>query len=134
MRISDWSSDVCSSDLQTADYRPVANIENRLPGAPGSALNHDTIGIIARASDGHVAAACTTSGMAFKMRGRVGDSPQAGCGLFVERGVGAAVSTGVGEEVIRIAGTARVIASMRGGMAPQAAWREAWEHIDDRER
>src|SRR3546814_4157091 len=42
--------------LQTADYRPVANIENRLPGAPGSALNHDTIGIIARASDGHVAA------------------------------------------------------------------------------
>src|SRR3546814_3704324 len=43
--------------LQTADYRPVANIENRLPGAPGSALNHDTIGIIARASDGHVAAA-----------------------------------------------------------------------------
>src|SRR3546814_13312729 len=67
--------------------------------------------------------------MAFKMRGRVGDSPQAGCGLFVERGVGAAVSTGVGEEVIRIAGTARVIASMRGGMAPQAACREACEHI-----
>src|SRR3546814_9372370 len=116
--MSDWSSDVCSSDLrtrlrtpaaekawrdwlQTADYRPVANIENRLPGAPGSALNHDTIGIIARASDGHVAAACTTSGMAFKMRGHVGDSPQAGCGLFVERGVGAAVSTGVGEEVGR---------------------------------
>src|SRR3546814_16009948 len=75
--MSDWSSDVCSSDLrtrlltpaaekawrdwlQTADYRPVANIENRLPGAPGSALNHDTIGIIARASDGPVAAACTT--------------------------------------------------------------------------
>src|SRR3546814_13514029 len=67
--------------------------------------------------------------MAFKMRGRVGDSPQAGCGLFVERGVGAAVSTGVGEELIRIAGTARVIASMRGGMAPQAACRAACEHI-----
>src|SRR3546814_17841591 len=67
--------------------------------------------------------------MAFKMRGRVGDSPQAGCGLFVERGVGAAVSTGAGEEVIRIAGTARVIASMRGGMAPPAACREACEHI-----
>src|SRR3546814_19484531 len=115
MRISDWSSDVCSSDLQTADYRPVANIENRLPGAPGSALNHDTIGIIARASDGHVAAACTTSGMAFKMRGRVGDSPQAGCGLFVERGVGAAVSPGVGAEVIRTAGPGRVTASRRGG-------------------
>src|SRR3546814_20165661 len=75
--MSDWSSDVCSSDLrtrlltpaaekawrdwlQTADYRPVANIENRLPGAPGSALHHDTIGIIARASGGPVAAAITT--------------------------------------------------------------------------
>src|SRR3546814_6896206 len=65
----------------------------------------------------------------FRSRGRVGDSPQAGCGLFVERGVGAAVSTGVGEAVIRIAGTARVIASMRGGMAPQAACRAACEHI-----
>ncbi len=115
--------------LKTARYKPVANIENQLPGPPGSALNHDTIGIIARGADGHVAAACTTSGMAFKMRGRVGDSPQAGCGLFVERGVGAAVSTGVGEEVIRIAGTARVVASMRAGMAPEAACREACEHI-----
>jgi N4-(beta-N-acetylglucosaminyl)-L-asparaginase len=115
--------------LKTAEYRPVANIENHLPAPPGSALNHDTIGIIARGADGHLSAACTTSGMAFKMRGRVGDSPQAGCGLFVERGVGAAVSTGVGEEVIRVAGTARVVASMRGGMAPEAACREACEHI-----
>ncbi len=115
--------------LKTSQYRPVANIENRLPGPPGSALNHDTIGIMARARDGHMAAACTTSGMAFKMRGRVGDSPQSGCGLFIEKGVGAAASTGVGEEVIRIAGTARVIASMRAGLSPQAACREAVEHI-----
>lgn len=115
--------------LKTARYRPVANIENALPSAPGSARNHDTIGIMARAHDGRMAAACTTSGMAFKMRGRVGDSPQAGCGLFIEKGVGAAASTGVGEEVIRIAGTARVIASMRGGMNPKAACREACAHI-----
>jgi len=99
--------------LKTANYRPIANIENRLPGPPGSKLNHDTIGIMARGLDGAMAAACTTSGMAFKMRGRVGDSPQAGCGLFLEKGVGAAASTGVGEEVTRIAGTARVVASMR---------------------
>jgi N4-(beta-N-acetylglucosaminyl)-L-asparaginase len=116
--------------LKTHDYKPVANIENRgLPAAPGSALNHDTIGIMARARDGHLAAACTTSGMAFKMRGRVGDSPQAGCGLFLEKGVGAAASTGVGEEVTRIAGTARVVASMRAGMTPQAACEEAVKHI-----
>lgn len=115
--------------LKTAQYQPIANIENHLPGPPGSKLNHDTIGIMARARDGHMAAACTTSGMAFKMRGRVGDSPQAGCGLFLEKGVGAAASTGVGEEVTRIAGTARVVASMRAGLSPQAACREAVEHI-----
>lgn len=115
--------------LKTQKYEPVANIENQLPGPPGSALNHDTIGIMARARDGHMAAACTTSGMAFKMRGRVGDSPQSGCGLFIEKGVGAAASTGVGEEVTRIAGTARVIASMRAGLSPQAACEEACRHI-----
>lgn len=115
--------------LKAHDYRPVANIENRLPGPPGSALNHDTIGIMARGGEGHLAAACTTSGMAFKMRGRVGDSPQAGCGLFLEKGVGAAASSGVGEEVTRIAGTARVVASMRAGLSPQAACEEAVKHI-----
>lgn len=115
--------------LKTARYQPVANIENQLPGPPGSSLNHDTIGILARGLDGHMAAACTTSGMAFKMRGRVGDSPQAGSGLFLEKGVGAAASTGVGEEVTRIAGTARVVASMRAGLSPQAACEEAVRHI-----
>jgi len=115
--------------LKTAHYQPVANSENRLPGPPGSSRNHDTIGMLARGRDGHLAAACTTSGMAFKMRGRVGDSPQAGAGLFLEKGVGAAASTGVGEEVTRIAGTARVVASMRAGLSPQAACEEAVKHI-----
>jgi len=115
--------------LKTHRYQPVANIENGLPGPPGSALNHDTIGIMARGGDGELAAACTTSGMAFKMRGRVGDSPQAGCGLFLEPGVGAAASSGVGEEVTRIAGTARVVASMRAGLSPQAACEEAVRHL-----
>jgi N4-(beta-N-acetylglucosaminyl)-L-asparaginase len=113
--------------LKTSAYKPEANIENRR--TPGGALDHDTIGILGRDARGNLAGACTTSGMAFKMRGRVGDSPQVGCGLYVEAGVGGATSTGVGEEVIRIAGTARVIASMRGGMGPQAACREACLHI-----
>jgi N4-(beta-N-acetylglucosaminyl)-L-asparaginase len=115
--------------LKTARYRPVANIENQLPAPPGSAGNHDTIGILARGRDGGLAAACTTSGMAFKMRGRVGDSPQAGAGLFLEKGVGAAAATGVGEEVTRIAGTARVVSSMRAGLSAQAACEEAVRHI-----
>ncbi|MGH6613535.1 N(4)-(beta-N-acetylglucosaminyl)-L-asparaginase [Sphingomonas sp.] len=113
--------------LKTSHYKPVANIENKR--APGGALDHDTIGILGRDAKGNLAGACTTSGMAFKMHGRVGDSPQVGCGLYVEAGVGAATSTGVGEEVIRIAGTARVVASMRAGMTAQAACREAVLHI-----
>jgi len=115
--------------LKTSRYEPVANIENKRLGGSGPALNHDTLGILARSAEGRLAGACTTSGMAFKMHGRVGDSPQCGCGLFVERGVGAATSTGVGEEVTRIAGSARVVASMRAGLSPGAACREAVAHI-----
>ena len=115
--------------LKTAKYEPVANVENRHPGRPGSSLDHDTIGMLARGRDGRMAGACTTSGMAFKMRGRVGDSPLAGSGLYVERGIGGATATGVGEEVTRIVGTARVVASMRAGLSPTAACKEAVEHI-----
>ena len=116
--------------MKTAHYHPQANIENaNRIAAPGSAKDHDTIGILALDASGRLSGACTTSGMAFKMRGRVGDSPIAGAGLFVEPGVGAATSTGVGEEVMRIAGSARVTSSMRAGMAPAAACREAVMHI-----
>jgi N4-(beta-N-acetylglucosaminyl)-L-asparaginase len=116
--------------LQSNQYKPQANIENRNQYLqPGSARDHDTIGILACDSAGRLAGACTTSGMAFKMRGRVGDSPQCGAGLFVEAGVGAATSTGVGEEVTRIAGTSRVIASMRAGMSPLQACQEALRHL-----
>lgn len=114
--------------LKTSQYKPVANIENRR--APlGGALDHDTIGLLARDASGRMAGACTTSGMAFKMRGRVGDSPQVGSGLYVEAGVGGSTSTGLGEEVTRIAGTARVVASMRAGLSPQAACEEVVKHI-----
>ncbi|MEJ8629093.1 isoaspartyl peptidase/L-asparaginase [Sphingomonas sp. I4] len=79
--------------LKTQNYKPVANSETGTygegrPGTPGGALDHDTIGMLARDASGRMAGACTTSGMAFKMRGRVGDSPQVGSGLYVERGVG----------------------------------------------
>jgi N4-(beta-N-acetylglucosaminyl)-L-asparaginase len=116
--------------LKTSRYQPQANIENTNRWVPpGSALDHDTIGILALDGAGRIAGACTTSGMAFKLRGRVGDSPIAGAGLFVEPGVGAATSTGVGEEVMRIAGSARVTGSMRAGLSPADACREAVMHI-----
>ena len=115
--------------LKTSKYQPEANSENRSSRTPGGALDHDTIGLLARTADGRLAGACTTSGMAFKMRGRVGDSPQVGSGLYVEAGVGGATSTGLGEEVTRVAGSARVVASMRAGATPQRACEEVVRHI-----
>lgn len=120
--------------LKTARYQPVANSETGTYGTqrhvtPGGALDHDTIGLLARDAGGRMAGACTTSGMAFKMRGRVGDSPQVGAGLYVERGVGGATSTGVGEEVTRVSGSARVVASLRAGLSPQRACEEVVRHI-----
>jgi len=87
--------------------------------------NHDTIGILAIDSSGKLGGACTTSGMAFKMHGRVGDSPIIGAGLFVDGEVGAATATGVGEEMIRIAGSHTIVELMRHGRTPQQACEEA---------
>lgn len=101
-----------------AEYKPVVNIEN-----------HDTIGIIALDAQGNLSGACTTSGMAYKMHGRVGDSPIIGAGLYVDNEVGAATSTGMGEEVIRIVGCHLVVELMRQGRSPEDACREAVERI-----
>lgn len=100
--------------LKTAKYKPVANIEN-----------HDTIGMLALDAQQNLSGACTTSGMAYKMRGRVGDSPIIGAGLFVDNEIGAATSTGVGEEVIRICGSHLVVELMRQGNSPQEACEKA---------
>jgi N4-(beta-N-acetylglucosaminyl)-L-asparaginase len=95
----------------------------------GQIENHDTIGMIAMDANADLSGACTTSGMAFKMRGRVGDSPIIGAGLFVDNEVGAATATGVGEEVIRICGSHTVVELMRQGYAPAAACKKAVERI-----
>ncbi len=122
--------------LEESKYKPIINIENRLkrgPAAPyyfpDGSPNHDTMGTIAIGSDGRLAGMVTTSGMAFKMHGRVGDSPIIGAGLFVDDEVGAATSSGVGEEVIRICGTHTVIEQMRMGRSPEQACREAIRRI-----
>lgn len=124
--------------LEKSKYKPEANIENkRAYAAPyffdDGTPNHDTIGTIAVDYSGKLAGMVTTSGLAFKMRGRVGDSPIIGAGLFVDNEVGAATSSGVGEEVIRICGTHTVIEQMRFGRTPEQACREAIRRIVKRD-
>ncbi len=104
--------------LEKSEYKPVVNIEN-----------HDTIGMIALDEHGNLSGACTTSGMAYKMHGRVGDSPIIGAGLFVDNEVGAATATGHGEEVIRTCGSHLVVELMRHGFSPQKACEEAVKRI-----
>lgn len=117
--------------LKTAKYEPVNNIENQsfkkaAPALlPGNKYNHDTIGMLALDSDGNISGACTTSGMAYKLHGRIGDSPIIGAGLYVDNEVGGATSTGVGEEVVRNVGSFLVVELMRQGYTPEAACKEA---------
>jgi N4-(beta-N-acetylglucosaminyl)-L-asparaginase len=123
--------------LKTSKYEPVMNIENKLydkqnDPMPGGPNNHDTIGMVAMDAKGGLSGACTTSGMAYKMRGRVGDSPIIGAGLYVDNEIGAATATGVGEEVIRIVGSFLVVELMRQGHSPEAACKKAVERIISR--
>lgn len=104
--------------LRTSDYTPVVNREN-----------HDTIGLVVRDADGRMAGSCTTSGMAYKIHGRVGDSPIIGAGLFVDGDAGAACSTGTGELVIRTVGSHTVVELMRQGVEPVEACRQAIRRI-----
>lgn len=104
--------------LKDTNYQLPINIEN-----------HDTIGMIALDAHGNLSGACTTSGMAYKMHGRVGDSPIIGAGLYVDNEIGAVTATGHGEEVIRIAGSHLVVELMRQGYSPENACKEAVNRI-----
>ena len=122
--------------LKSSRYEPKMNIENELnkkdqPEAsmPGGKDNHDTIGLLAMDATGNLSGGCSTSGMAYKMHGRVGDSPVIGAGLYVDNEVGSATSTGVGEEVVRCVGSFLVVELMRQGLSPEAACRKAVERI-----
>lgn len=104
--------------LKTSQYETTINIEN-----------HDTIGMLAIDEQGDISGACTTSGMAYKVAGRVGDSPIIGAGLFVDNEVGGATATGVGEEVIRTVGSFLIVELMRQGKSPQEACEEGVRRI-----
>lgn len=94
--------------------------------------NHDTIGLVALDTNGNLSGACTTSGMAWKLPGRVGDSPIIGAGLYVDNEVGAATATGTGEAVIRAVGSFLVVELMRQGNSPEDACRLATERVISR--
>lgn len=97
--------------------------------AATTADNHDTIGVLAQDAAGMIAAACTTSGLAWKMHGRVGDSPIIGSGLFADTTVGAAVATGTGELVMKTCGTFLIVELMRLGWEPRVACEEAIRRV-----
>lgn len=99
---------------ETSEYKPIINVEN-----------HDTIGMIGIDEKGRMAGSCTTSGLAYKMHGRVGDSPIIGAGLYVDDEVGAATATGLGESIIRICGSFLIVELMKQGRSPQEACEEA---------
>jgi len=104
--------------LKKSEYDPVINIEN-----------HDTIGMLAIDSSKHIAGACTTSGLAYKMHGRVGDSPVIGAGLYADDEVGAATATGMGELVLKTLGSFLMVELMRSGYSPQEACEEGIRRI-----
>ncbi len=104
--------------LESEEYKPIINIEN-----------HDTIGMLCLDKNNNISGACTTSGLAYKMRGRVGDSPIIGSGLFIDNKVGGAVATGLGEEVVKTVGSFLVVELMRQGKSPQDACETAVKRI-----
>ena len=106
---------------KTSQYAPVINIEN-----------HDTIGMLTLDANGDLAGACTTSGAAWKLHGRVGDSPLIGAGLYVDNEVGGACATGWGEAVVRIVGSHLAVEFMRQGHAPEEACRLAVERVSEK--
>lgn len=119
--LTDTSKKAWEEWKKTSEYKPIINIEN-----------HDTIGMLAIDKNGDISGACTTSGLAYKMHGRVGDSPIIGSGLFVDNEIGGCVATGLGEEVVKTVGSFLVVELMRQGKTPQEACEEAISRIVDK--
>ena len=116
--LTDQSKKEWEEWLKDQDYRPIINIEN-----------HDTIGMLCIDKNNNLSGACTTSGLAYKMKGRVGDSPIIGSGLFIDNKIGGAVATGLGEEVVKTVGSFLVVELMRQGFSPQEACEKAVKRI-----
>lgn len=115
---TDSSNEAYKEWLKKKEYKPIINIEN-----------HDTIGMLCIDKDGDIAGACTSSGLSYKINGRVGDSPIIGSGLFLDNEVGGAVATGMGEAIMKSVGSFLIVELMRQGKSPQEACEEAINRI-----
>ena len=104
--------------LKKSEYKPIINVEN-----------HDTIGLLALDKKGNISGACTTSGLSWKMHGRVGDSPIIGAGMYVDNEVGGCCATGLGEAVMKTLGSFLIVELMKQGASPQEACEEAIARI-----
>jgi isoaspartyl peptidase/L-asparaginase-like protein (Ntn-hydrolase superfamily) len=111
------------------DRKPLTHPGSKEMGDPSA--SHDTVTVLARDKDGNLGGVCTTSGLAFKLPGRVGDSPIIGAGLYVDNLAGAAGATGVGEEVIRIVGSFYVTEMIRAGKTAQEACEAAVMRVNE---
>jgi isoaspartyl peptidase/L-asparaginase-like protein (Ntn-hydrolase superfamily) len=116
------------TDLLTAEARAEWERE-REKRVPVDAVHHDTVGVIVRDPAGRMAVAMSTSGLAYKLPGRVGDTPIVGAGFYVDDEAGGAVATGLGEEVIKVCGCFQIVESMRRGAEPDEAIRQLIERM-----
>ncbi len=128
-RVGYKREDLLTEEARKAWVKWKSGLSSRDDWFPGGEKNHDTIGMVALDAAGDLAGACTTSGLAFKIHGRVGDSPIIGAGMYVDNGVGAAAAPGRGEAVIKTCGSFLVVENMRRGMSPEKACRAALERI-----
>ena len=108
--LTDSSEAAYKEWLKKKEYKPIINIEN-----------HDTIGMLCIDQKGDIAGACTSSGLSYKMNGRVGDSPIIGAGLYLDNEVGGAVATGMGEAILKAVGSFLIVELMRQDKSPQEA-------------
>ena len=93
--------------------------------------NHDTLGVLGIDASGNIGVACTTSGRAFKLPGRVGDSPLIGPGLYCDPAIAAAVATGTGELMIGACACFLVVERIRQGDRPIDAIRHTLQRVAD---
>ena len=125
-RWEEWMKSDAGTDVSHFDLGPKEGLANRRAYTPD---DHDTIGLCALDSDGNLAGGCTTSGMSWKLPGRVGDSPIIGSGLYVDNETGACAATGHGDEMMRVCPSYRVVQLMEQGMHPQRACEETIRYM-----
>ena len=132
-----FESQVLLTEKQNKKWQDWKAQQTKTPSAklePSAPPNHDTIALVGMDSAGQIAGGCSTSGLAYKLPGRVGDSPILGSGLYVDGEIGAAGATGIGENVMRYCAAFLIVELMRSGMDPTAACRATIERIAKTEK